>query len=137
MGINDSGARNEVVAFQLILESGNAGAREVDVHLDTLKGPGGVITNRATNGDPFDYVGKHIELFLEQYVNVTFRSYAGGVSTWYGARPLPDEEHLGWIPDALIPFEAVREQPTGSAAPPFCHRTPTQSGSLGGRVHSA
>ena len=40
-------------------------------------------------------------------MHVFQRSYSGAVSTWRGARPLPDEEHMGWIPDALIPFQAT------------------------------
>ncbi len=101
------GARNEIVAFQLILEARGSGATDLDVLLDSLAGPGYVIANRSTNDDPFDYRGRHIELFLEQYINVTQRSMSGGIATWGDARPLPDAEHLGWIPDALVPFQAT------------------------------
>jgi len=102
-----SGARNEIVAFQLILEARGSGASEVNVLLDSLGGPGYVITNRSTTDDPFNFVGRHIELFLEHYVNVTQRSSSGATSAWSAARPLPDSDHLGWIPDALIPFQAT------------------------------
>ncbi len=101
------GARNEIVAFQVILESGASGATAVDVRIDSLTGPGYVISNRTADADPFNFVGRHIELFLEHYVNITFRSHSGSVSTWYGARPVPDEEHMGWVPDGLVPFEAT------------------------------
>jgi hypothetical protein len=101
------GARNEIVAFQLILEARGSGASDVNVQLDSLAGPGFLIANRTTSDDPFDYRGRHIELFLEHYINVTQRSMSGGVAAWYDARPLPDAEHLGWIPDALVPFQAT------------------------------
>ena len=101
------GARNEIVAFQLQLEARGSGAMDVNVALDSLAGPGYLIANRSTNDDPFDYRGRHIELFLEQYINVTQRSMSGGIATWGDARPLPDAEHLGWIPDALVPFQAT------------------------------
>ncbi|RPH76534.1 MAG: hypothetical protein EHM80_14445, partial [Nitrospiraceae bacterium] len=42
------GARNEIVAFQLILEARGSGASEVDVLLDSLTGPGYTIANRST-----------------------------------------------------------------------------------------
>ncbi len=101
------GARNEIVAFQLILEARGSGAGDVNVLLDSLNGPGYTIANRSTNDDPFDFVGRHIELFLEQYINVTQRSLTGLAHAWSSARPLPDSDHLGWIPDALIPFQAT------------------------------
>ncbi len=101
------GARNEIVAFQLILEARGSGASDVDVRLDSLAGPGYTIANRSANDDPFDFQGRHVELFLEHYINVTQRSMSGGIAAWYDARPLPDAEHLGWIPDALVPFQAT------------------------------
>ena len=101
------GARNEVVAFQLILEAAGSGAGDVNVLLDSLRGPGYTIANRSTTDDPFNFVGRHIELFLEHYVNVTQRSLTGLTGAWSSARPLPDSDHLGWIPDALIPFQAT------------------------------
>jgi hypothetical protein len=101
-----SGARNEIVAFQVILESSSQGASAVNVTLDTLRGDTHLITNTGGIGDPFDYVGKRIERFVEQYIHVTDRSPWNGSWGWWGARPLPDAEHTGWIPDALVPAEA-------------------------------
>ena len=100
------GARNEIIAFQLILETSNQWASAVEVSLDTLRGATHIIANTGGIGDPFDYVGKRIELFVEQYIHVTDRSPWNGSWGWWGARPLPDEEHIGWIPDALVPAEA-------------------------------
>jgi hypothetical protein len=101
------GARNEIVAFQLIVEARGTGASDVDIHLDSLRGPDYLIANRSAGKDPFDYRGRFIELFLEHYVNVTQRSVVGATAAWSAARPLPDSDHLGWIPDALIPFQAT------------------------------
>jgi hypothetical protein len=114
------GARNEVVAFQLIIEAGNAGAQQINVRLDSLSTGTSVIKNTGGIGNPYDYVGKHIELFVEHYTNVTQRS---PFYTMYGmtnSRPLPDADHLGWIPDALVPFEAPVKQPAhGQGGAPF------------------
>jgi len=112
------GARNEIVAFQLILEAAGSGASQLDVRFDTLAGPSYVIANQSSTGDPFEYPGRHIELFLEHYVNVTKRS-AGSASAWSEARPLPDQEHLGWIPDALIPIEAPPGTANHTGGAPF------------------
>jgi hypothetical protein len=67
------GARNEVVNFSLILESAR-GAGEVSVQLDRLVSPTG-----ATIGSPakpaagngvFDYVGRNIEVFVVDYLQI-------------------------------------------------------------------
>lgn len=86
------GAKNEVVAFQLIIEADASGAKKVDVSLDSLTNGSFVIKNTGSS-DPFDYVGKRIELFTENYVTVKD----------------------AWYPDALIPFAA----PSGLGGVPF------------------
>jgi hypothetical protein len=113
------GARNEVVAVQLILEAEGSGASSVDVALDRLSSGSEVIENSGSGG-LFDYVGRRIELFTEHYIHVTERSRWAGAWGWSGARPLPDEEHTGWIPDALIPFDApVGPNDHGVGGAPF------------------
>ena len=86
------GAKNEIVAFQLIIEADGSGVRNVDVSLDSLANGSHIIKNTGSSA-PFDYVGKRIELFTEHYVPVD------GV----------------WFPDALIPFAA----PSGLGGAPF------------------
>jgi hypothetical protein len=94
------GLRNEVVDFQVLVEAAGTGAESVSVHFDSLVSAGSVITNTRRRADPFDYVGQHIEGFLEQYITVKERS-----EWWlHTARPLPDDEHIGRIPDALVPI---------------------------------
>jgi hypothetical protein len=113
------GGRNEVVGFQVILEASGSGASGVNVVLDSLEGPGYVVKNTGGIGDPMGFVGKRIELFTEHYINVTERSSAWGYSPGW-ARPQPEAEHLGWLPDGLIPFEAPNKTPTtGVGGAPF------------------
>lgn len=99
--------RNEIVAFQVILESGDAAVDDVTVTLESLTSGAYTIENTGGHGDPFDYRGKRIELFTEHYVEVTDPS-AGASWWWHGARPLDiyDADYVGWLPDALVPFEA-------------------------------
>ncbi len=114
------GAKNEIVAFQVILEAATSTAGDVTVALDSLVNGGSVITNTGNTADPTDYVGKRIEMFVEHYTNVTQRSpFTAG----YGlpnSRPLPDADYLGPIPDALVPFEAPVKSPAhGQGGAPF------------------
>ncbi|MGA9120170.1 MAG: carbohydrate binding domain-containing protein [Bacteroidota bacterium] len=113
------GAKNETVAFQLILEASGTGASNVNVVLDSLVNGTAVITNTGSAG-PFYYVGRRIDLFVEHYTNVTQRSpYTGGYG-FSNARALPDDDFLGWIPDALVPFEAPVKSPAhGQGGAPF------------------
>ncbi len=114
------GAINEVVAFQVILEAAGSPASNVTVALDSLVNGSAVITNSGVVGDPSDFVGKHVELFVEHYTNVTQRSpFTAG----YGlpnSRPLPDADFLGMMPDALVPFDAPVKSPAhGQGGAPF------------------
>ncbi len=109
------GGRNEMVAFQLIIEAGERGADKVSVSLPSLACGEHAITNRGSD-DPYDYVGKHIELFAEHYLNVSCRTRTGWHWQWTArAMDIRGEEYLGEIPDALIPFEA----PSGRGGAPF------------------
>jgi hypothetical protein len=76
-GVALFGARNEVVAFNLVLEAPTSEANDVTVSLASLSGPEGTeITTHSANGDEvFDYVGRNIELFLVRYLEMN------GVST--------------------------------------------------------
>jgi hypothetical protein len=112
-------ARNEIVAFQIILEAAGSGAQQVTVAFDSLQNGATLITNRFSN-DPYSYVGRYIEMFVEHYQNVTSRSPYGTSNGEMEARPLPDAEHLGLIPDALVPFDAPVKKPShGQGGAPF------------------
>ena len=109
-------ARNEAVAFQLILEANSEGVGSVDVVVSDLTGSnGGTIRGSHPLPAPNDYLGVGVELFTEHYLNVTQYSYndpvCGGFYTTAEANP-----HItGWIPDALIPFAAA----AGKGGAPF------------------
>jgi len=114
------GARNETVAFQVILEAAGGGAHEVNLILDSLRSGNAVITNRV-GGEPGSLVGRYIELFVEHYLQVTQRSdYTYGAYGPNESRALPDAEHTGWIPDGLVPFDARVKRPAhGQGGAPF------------------
>lgn len=108
-------ARNEVVAFQLILEAGATGATGVNVTVsDLVNGPAAIRGSHPLPA-PNDYVGVGVELFTEHYLHVTQYSYGdpswGGFYTTAEANP----RITGWIPDALIPFSAA----AGKGGAPF------------------
>ncbi len=114
------GAKNEFVAFQLILEAAASPASDVTVVLDSLVNGSSVITNTGSLGDPTSYVGKRIELFVEHYTNVTQRSPFVAGYGYPNSRPVPDADYLGWVPDALVPFEAPVKTPAhGQGGAPF------------------
>lgn len=107
------GARNEVIAFQVILQAGSSPARGVDLEVtDLVDGEAVIPGSRAGSPDPFDYRGKSVELFTESYLDITRRS-AGGNAWDPDAKP--SDYYLGWVPDALIPFAA----PPGLGGAPF------------------
>jgi hypothetical protein len=95
------GARNEIVAFQVILEGGAAATGNVRVLLESI----GPIGNSGLTGEMDSYfIGRRIEIFLQHYLNVTTRSHD---LSW---RPGSDAEPAGmdgWIPDALIPMDSA------------------------------
>lgn len=105
MKISIFGARNEAVAFQLILQSTSSGAENIDVYITDLSmGTYYIPNSRAGRSDPYDYTGKHIEVFLEHYIQITEPSRGG--SAWSQAAK-PSSNYLGWVPDALIPLSAT------------------------------
>jgi hypothetical protein len=101
------GARNEVVAFQLILEAGSSGAQNIDVSVtDLSNGSFTISKSDAGSPDPFNYLGKNIELFSQHYIKIVDPSRGG--SSWSQAAR-PSSNYLGWVPDALIPLSAPPE----------------------------
>lgn len=121
------GAKNEVVNFNLVLES-NAGASDVSVSFNSLSGPGlatSVIYSAPASGDQlFTYVNRPIELFYIRYLQIK------GVSTFayenYDERHVPKRMRRPWTgagigsgvwadrpdhdamyPDIAVPLELV------------------------------
>jgi hypothetical protein len=107
------GAKNEIVAFQLIIQADNSDVKNINVKLNELaSGQFSISNSRAKGVDPFDYTGKHIELFTEHYMNLTKPTEP---KWFYHPNAKPSDYYLGWVPDALIPFEA----PSGKGGAPF------------------
>jgi hypothetical protein len=100
-------ARNEVVAFQIIVEAGVAGLEGLTAGLPhlTRRGGGGAITYRAPGIDPTDYRDRPIQVFGEHYMSVTRASRA----TWVfrPGSPTAPSDALGWIPVQLVPENAT------------------------------
>jgi hypothetical protein len=97
-------ARNEVVAFQLILQSDRSGADGVDVFISDLSnGNSRILNSLAGSNDPYNYLGRNIELFTEHYLEIVDPSRGG--SSW-SKNASPGSSYIGWVPDALIPFSA-------------------------------
>ena len=102
------GARNEVVAFQLIVEAPSVGIRALSVSLHELAHESGAaITYRPPASDPADYVGRPIQLFTVRYMNVLEPTTAGWIYR-DGDHDEPDDR-TGWKPVQLVPENATRD----------------------------
>src|SRR6185436_15150948 len=96
------GARNEVIAFQLIVEADSDGVQSLTVSLPELRQQGGKarITYSPPALDPTDYVGRPIQLFSLNYMNVEAASHAGWV--FKPGSPAAPRDPLGWKPVQLV-----------------------------------
>ncbi|MGH9840322.1 MAG: glycoside hydrolase domain-containing protein [Blastocatellia bacterium] len=100
------GARNETVAFQVIVEAGDGGIRKLTATLRELKLKGGApkIAYAPPAGDPSDYVGRPIQLFSVNYMNVTRPTGASWI--YRPGTPAAPKDPTGWKPVQLIPENA-------------------------------
>ncbi|MCJ7739856.1 DUF4091 domain-containing protein [Candidatus Microgenomates bacterium] len=99
------GAKNEIVAFQLIIQADGSGINNVNVKVSDLTNGLSKIPNSDTGStDPFNYRDKNIELFKEHYLKVTKRTQSGIDWAWYSPAATPSDYYSGWVPDALIPL---------------------------------
>ncbi len=114
-GVSVFGARNEVVSFNLVLEAPVKEAADIEIRMTSLDGPDGAsITTRPTpSDDPFNYVGRNIELFYVRYVQIK------GISTdLFYAGYTYDERH---IPERCRrPFD-IDGEGTGGWTDRSCH----------------
>jgi hypothetical protein len=118
------GAKNEVVAFNLVLESASTGTNGVSVPFDALTGPGGFsIASEPTSGNGlFDWTNRNIELFYVRYLQIKglsklsyatyderhipqrcrlpYKEYFEGQGTWED-RPCHDKYYL----DIAVPLQ--------------------------------
>jgi predicted glycoside hydrolase/deacetylase ChbG (UPF0249 family) len=97
-------ARNEVVAFQLIVEADKSGIVALSVALPGLTSESGAITYAAPASDPTDYVGRPIQLFSVHYLDVTRESHADWA--WKPGSAAAPRDTTGWKPVVLVPENA-------------------------------
>src|SRR6185503_10568158 len=100
------GARNEIIAFQLIIEAGPDGIRRLAVTLPQLVQKGGAsrISYTAPVLDPSNYSGRPIQIFSVNYMNVEVPSHAEWV--YKVGSPAAPKDPTGWKPVQLIPENA-------------------------------
>lgn len=96
------GARNEVIAFQLIVEADASGIKQLSAALPELKRKGSQhkILYRPPGTDPSQTVGRPIQLFSVNYLNVT---RATGASWFYKSAAAVPKDAVGWKPVQLVP----------------------------------
>src|SRR5262249_35084765 len=89
------GARNEVLAFQVIVESDARGIQALSASLPELRQRGGTarIVYTPPAADPSQSAGRPIEVFAVHYMNVTQESHA--VWVWVPGSP-PPRRAPGW-----------------------------------------
>lgn len=98
------GAKNEIVAFQVIVEADAKGIGALSVRLNSLASSNDRIVYRAPALDPTDYAGRPIQIFAERYMNVTTPSHASWVYDRDSAAAPPGP--TGWKPVQLVPENA-------------------------------
>ena len=100
------GARNEIVAFQVIVEADGRGIDALSVRLPVLASSGDRITYRAPAADPTDVVDRAIQIFSVHYMHVETPSHASWVYDRKSPAAPPDP--TGWKPVQLVPESARR-----------------------------
>lgn len=99
--IHIKGLYNEVLAFQVIVETELEGAKGLEVVVDA---PVHKESGRVIGGNSLRYgPGGTIELFTQHYLHVTDPTEP---QWFYGSEEAAPENMTGWIPDALIPTDA-------------------------------
>ncbi|MDP9177896.1 MAG: DUF4091 domain-containing protein [Gemmatimonadota bacterium] len=102
------GARNEVIAFQLIVEAPNEGIHSLSASLHELTHQSGTaITYASPSTDPSDYVGRPIQLFAVRYMNVLQPTNARWI--YRSAEHNVSSDRIGWKPVQLVPENASRD----------------------------
>ncbi|MGD0579782.1 MAG: glycoside hydrolase domain-containing protein [Bryobacteraceae bacterium] len=101
------GARNEMLAFQVIVESGANGIQQLSLSLPALTSTSGssTITYQAPGDDPSQYAGRPIQIFSENYMYIPGPSSA----TWIyvAGSPSAPAGIVGWKPVQLVPENAL------------------------------
>jgi hypothetical protein len=103
-GIRLFAARNEIVAFQVIVEADGRGIGALSVALPDLRFGPDAIVYRAPVADPSDTVDRPIQLFSVNYMQVTTPSRASWV--WEPGSAAAPANAVGWKPVQLVPENA-------------------------------
>jgi len=100
------GARNEIIAFQVIVQAGTSSIQKLSVSLNELRQNGGDarIKYSSPTLDPTNYVGKPIQLFSINYMNVETPSHANWI--FKPGSPAAPKDPTGWKPVQLVPENA-------------------------------
>jgi hypothetical protein len=98
-------ARNEIVAFQLMVRAGAEGVGALGANLPRLvRQGGGELTYQPPGNDPSDFRDRPIQLFTVNYMNVTRASDATWV--YVPGSPGAPADPTGWKPVQLVPENA-------------------------------
>jgi Domain of unknown function (DUF4091)/Family of unknown function (DUF6067) len=113
-----SGARNEVISFNLVLEAAQSAAPNIAVQFNLLTGPNNskIQSKAATPAALFNWTDRPIELFYARYLEIKGLSYFGytkdesqvpvrfrAAARQWMQRPDHDKRY----PDPLVPLELV------------------------------
>jgi hypothetical protein len=100
------GARNEIIAFQVIVEANQGGINNLIVALPELGRQDGSASIKYAPPalDPTNYVGRPIEIFSVNYMNVETPSHAEWI--YMPGSPAAPKDPLGWKPVQLVPENA-------------------------------
>ena len=100
------GARNEIIAFQLIVEAAEEGIKQLTVSLAELRQQSGKagIKYAPPALDPTNYLGRPIQLFSINYMKVETASHADWV--FKPGSPAAPKDPTGWKPVQLVPENA-------------------------------
>jgi hypothetical protein len=107
-----SGAKNEVVDFNMILEASTQTATGVSVSFNTLTGPGGVTINSIpTSGNGvFNWVNRPIELFYVRYLQIKGLSVLS--YSLYDERHVPLRMRRPWTGEGIaVPGTTWQDRP--------------------------
>ncbi len=100
------GARNEVIAFQVIVEADRQGIGKLSLALRdlTLKGGQARILYRPPAADPTQYVGRPIQIFSVNDMDVRAPTRASWI--YPPGSPAAPRDPTGWKPVQLVPENA-------------------------------
>jgi hypothetical protein len=99
-------ARNEIVAFQVVVEADSRGIAALSASLPELRRRGGKeeVVYAPPAKDPTLSAGRPIQLFSVHYMDVTAESHADWV--WKPGSPAAPRDTTGWKPVQLVPENA-------------------------------